>query len=238
MAELKEIITDLSKLQERCDEIDTVKEMKEAREIIAELKKVIRKKELASLAAPALGYNKRIFCINFSDNEVKTFINPVIMNAEGLALSDERPAILEGRRFLVPRNTKINLYYTTPLGKVENREITGVASSVVQQEIHMLDGIQVCDIGLEIDDRFDEATEEEREELINAYLDSLDLKAKEIDEEIQQDSDLKQISDAIDFMTKKGKGEIETVAEEVPKEFIEEKLKDVQRDNDITSENK
>ena len=68
MTELKTIITDETLLSERADEVDTIKEMKEARAIIAELKSIIRKKELTSLSAPAIGYRKRIFCVNFSDS--------------------------------------------------------------------------------------------------------------------------------------------------------------------------
>ena len=219
--EQDELTESALKLCERSEEVDTQKGMKEAREIIAEIKSTIRKKEIASLAAPAIGFGKRIFCVNFSDNEIKTFINPVIMGAEGLVLSDETSAVLPGRRFLVPRNNKITLFYTTPLGKVESREISGVAAAVIQQEVNLLDGVTLSDIGLEIDSRFDEATQEEREELINAYLDSLDIKQKEIDKEIQGDPELKQIADAIDFMAKKESGEIETVVEEIPKESQE-----------------
>ena len=44
MKELKPIITDEALLSERADEVDTIKEMKEARAIIAELKSIIHKK--------------------------------------------------------------------------------------------------------------------------------------------------------------------------------------------------
>lgn len=209
MNELKTIITDETVLSERCDEVDTVKEMKEAREIIANIKAVIRKNELNSLGAHALGYSKRIFCVNFSDNEIKTFINPIITKAEGLVLSDETSSVLPGKRYLIPRNNKIAIMYTSPLGKIESREISGAAAAVFQQEIHLLDGILLSDLGLEIDEQFDQATQEEREELINFYLDSLDIKQKEIDKEIQSDEDLKRISDATEFMTQAKEGKIE-----------------------------
>ena len=32
----------------------------------------MKKHNLTSLSAPAIGYNKRIFCIDFSDKEIKT----------------------------------------------------------------------------------------------------------------------------------------------------------------------
>lgn len=208
MKELKPIITDEALLSERADEVDTIKEMKEARAIIAELKSIIRKKELTSLSAPAIGYRKRIFCVNFSDSEIKTFINPIIVKAEGLVLSDEKCTSIPGKRFILPRNNKVSIMYTSPLGKVESREVSGVAASVIQHEIHHLDGILISDIGLEVDEMFDNATQEEREQVIGMYLDSLDIKQKELDKQIEEDADLKQIADATKFMEKVQSGEV------------------------------
>jgi hypothetical protein len=94
----------------------------------------------------------------------------------------------------------------------------GVAAKVFQHEMDHLDGLLLSDIGLEIDEMFDNATEEERMEVINMYLDSLDIKQKEIDKEIQEDEELKKISDGIDFMTKVQKGEVQLQA--VPNEEI------------------
>lgn len=208
MKELKPIITDEALLSERADEVDTIKEMKEARAIIAELKSIIRKKELTSLSAPAIGYRKRIFCVNFSDSEIKTFINPIIVKAEGLVLSDEKCTSIPGKRFILPRNNKVSIMYTSPLGKIESREVSGVAASVIQHEIHHLDGILCSDIGLEVDEMFDNATQEEREQVIGMYLDSLDIKQKELDKQIEEDADLKQIADATKFMEKVQSGEV------------------------------
>ena len=208
MKELKPIITDETLLSERADEVDTIKEMKEARAIIAELKSIIRKKELTSLSAPAIGYGKRIFCVNFSDSEIKTFINPIIVKAEGLVLSDATCTSIPGKRFILPRNNKVSIMYTSPLGKVESREVSGVAASVIQHEIHHLDGIILSDIGLEVDEMFDNATQEEREQVIGMYLDSLDIKQKELDKQIEEDADLKQIADATKFMEKVQSGEV------------------------------
>lgn len=208
MKELKPIITDEALLSERADEVDTIKEMKEAREIISELKSIIRKNKLTSLSAPAIGYRKRIFCVNFSDSEIKTFINPIIVKAEGLVLSDEKCTSIPGKRFILPRNNKVSIMYTSPLGKVESREVSGVAASVIQHEIHHLDGIILSDIGLEVDEMFDNATQEEREQVIGMYLDSLDIKQKELDKQIEEDADLKQIADATKFMEKVQSGEV------------------------------
>ena len=78
-----------------------------------------------------------------------------------------------------------------------------------------MDGILISDIGLEIDEDWDKATEEEREEILNLYLDSLDIKQKDLDNEIENTPELKEMSDAIDFMTSIYKGE--TQLEQVKK---------------------
>lgn len=218
MKEIKEIITDEALLNDRADEVDTTNEMKDARKIISELKSTIRAKNLTSLSAPAIGYGKRIFCINFSDSEIKTFINPIRSDSGGIVLSEETSPCIPGKRFIIPRNNKISVMYTRPTGQIESREISGAAAAVFQQELDLLDGVLLSNMGLEIDELWDNATQEEREEVINAYLDSLDMMEKQIDKEIQNDEDLKRVADAIDFMTKAEKGEIEFTKYTPPEE--------------------
>jgi len=212
---MKEIITDEIALSKRALEIDTRTQNKEMREIISEIKNTIRKKELFALSAPAIGYDRRIFCMNFSDLEIKTFINPVIMSSEGLTISRETCTSIPGKTFLLPRNKEITVMYQDPMGRAQSRKLTGAAACVFQHEIQHLDGMIISDIGLEIDERFDEASKEEQDELIKAYLESLDLVAKELSEDIQNDPELKQLSDGIDFLTGVQTGEVELEGEEL-----------------------
>lgn len=228
---IKEIVTDLDKLSERCDEIDIRKENNLMREIILNLKETLRQhKDGVGLAAPQIGYNKRIFVINFK-GDIRTFINPIISKAEGLTLSREGCLSLPGKTFIRPRNNKITVVYQTPLGKTESRQMFGLAANVFQHELDHLDGLTLADIGLEIDETFDNATEEERNEVINSYLESLDLKQKNLDKEIEEDPELKQTKDAIEFMEKVQKGEIEVELDPVTQEEdtqIREKLNNIQ----------
>lgn len=210
---MKDIITDELKISGRAVEIDIKTENKEMRDIIKEIKDTMRKKNLKSLSAPAIGYNKRIFCIDFSDLEIKTFINPIIVEAKGISLSKETCTSIPGKIFIRPRNNDLAVVYQSPTGKVESRQIVGMAAYVFQHEMDHLDGILLSDIGLEIDDDFEKASEEDRMEVINAYLDCLDLKQKEISTEIENDPELKQISDASKFMESVYKGETELYRE-------------------------
>lgn len=204
---IKEIITDELSISERAVEIDVRTQAEEMREIIKALKDTMRANNLTSLSAPAIGYNRRIFCIKFADSEIKTFINPLIMQAKGLQLSIETCTSIPGKEFIRPRNNDLMIAYQRPTGQLENRQILGLAAIVFQHETDHLDGLLLSDVGLEIDEDFYQATEEERQEVIEAYLDCLDLKKQQLDNDIENTPELKQLSDGIKFMESVYKGE-------------------------------
>lgn len=206
---MKDILTNNEEvLLTRCDEIDTISKSKEMREIVHEIKDTMRKKELKHLSAPAIGYDKRIFCIDYEDLEIKTYINPIIVNLSGLTLSRETCSSILGKTFLIPRCNDIAVMYQTPMGKSESKQLLGVAAIVFQHELNHLDGILLSDIGLEIDEEYDNASEEDKQKIIEMYLDSLDIKTKELNTEVESDPDLKKINDGIKFMEGVAKGEI------------------------------
>ena len=213
---VKDIVTDELQLSERAVEIDVRTQATEMREIIKALKDTMREKGLSSLSAPAIGYNRRIFCIDFKDSEIKTFINPIIAQARGMQLSIEKCVCIPDKEFMRPRNNDLMIIYQRPTGQIENRQIVGMSAIVFQHELDHLDGLLISDVGIEIDEDFHNATEEEQQEIINAYLDALDIKKKEIDTEINTNPELKQLSDGIDFMESVYKGEtkIEPIKEE------------------------
>lgn len=213
---VKDIVTDELQLSERAVEIDVRTQATEMREIIKALKDTMRAKGLSSLSAPAIGYNRRIFCIDFKDSEIKTFINPIIAQAKGMQLSIEKCNCIPGKEFMRPRNNDLMIIYQRPTGQIENRQIVGMSAIVFQHELDHLDGLLLSDVGIEIDEDFHNATEEERQEVIDAYLDALDIKKKEIDTDIDTDPELKQLSDGIKFMESVYKGEtkIEPIKEE------------------------
>ena len=213
---MKEIITDYGALSDRSDEIDVKKKGGTIREIILALKEIIADKNLVALAAPQIGYFYRIFVINFN-GDLKTFINPIITNATGLDLSRETCESIPGKTFMRPRSSKIKIVYMNPLGRVIQSELMGRAAHVFQEQIDHLDGLLLSDVGLEIDEDFDKATEAEKDEVIDAYLKSLDLKRKDLTEEAKKDKETAQLADAIDFMESVQKGE--TVVKQEKLEF-------------------
>ena len=193
----------------RAQEIDHEKDGKLLREIVANIKRTMRKNNLISLSAPGIGYDKRIFCIDFSDKEIKSFINPVITNAIGLQLVREQCSSISGKEYVVPRNTIIDIIYETPTGQIKTKRLKDIVAFVFQHEIDHLNGVNLEDIGLEVDEDFDSATEEEREEIISMYLDSLDLRQKYLEETINSDEELKLVSDRLRFVEALARGDIE-----------------------------
>lgn len=220
MKTVKSIITDLAKLDEqgRAEEIDIKKENKEMREIITFIKRTMRKNNLVSLSAPAIGYNKRIFCVDFSDKEIKTFINPLVTNLSGLELTREVCSSIPGKEFIRPRHSTIDIIYTNPQGIIKSNQFKGLAATVIQHELDHLDGITLADIGLEIEADFDEGTEEEKFEIINMYLDSLDLAREDLIKDFQKDENLKKEYEADKFMEMLGQGKIKLEAVQAVKE--------------------
>ena len=156
---IKEILTveneeNIKKLSIRCDEIDTKKQNAEMRQIILDLKHTLAEhKDGCGLAASQIGYDKRIFVINFN-GDIRTFINPVIADAKGLTLNRESCLSIPGKTFIRPRHTEIMVMYQTPLGKTESRKMFGMAACVFQHELDHLDGLILSDVGLEIGEDF------------------------------------------------------------------------------------
>ena len=206
---IQEIITDYEILSQRSEEIDTRKQNNEMRQIIVDLKDTIRAHEnCIGLAAIQINQPWRIFVINFS-GDLRTFINPVIYDAKGLTLSREGCMSFPGREFMRPRNNDIKVVYQTPLGKTESVEFKGKAAEVFQHELDHLDGITLTDIGLELQKDFDKLSEDDKAKIIKDYMESLDLKQKQLADEIQKDKDSKQLDDAVKFMAAVQKGEVE-----------------------------
>lgn len=224
---VKEIITDLDALSQRSEEVNVLKDNTEVRETIVELKNTLREyKTGVGLAAPQIGKYTRIFVINFN-GDLRTFINPIITNSENITLNREGCLSLPGKEYILPRFGNISVMYQDPQGKTQTVKLMGMAAFVFQHELDHLDGVLISDIGLEIDKDFDNATQEERDEIIKMYLESLDIKTKASAKEVEEDPELKKMNDSIKFMEKVQKGEIQVEQREFTekeKEQLEKKL--------------
>ena len=221
-----EIVKDVDKLLERADEIDIRKDNAEAREQIINLKHTIKENNLVCLTAPQIGYNARIMCINFK-GDIRTFVNPVVGSVEGMMLDREKCGSL-GKEYIHPRYNKVMMTYQTPLGAVETRTFVGLAAGAVQYGLDMLDGILLNAVGLELDENWDNATDEERDEVLEMYCESLDLKRKKMNKELDEDPEAKSMLQAVELLTAVKDGKVELQYEKVSDEeaaIIDAKIK-------------
>lgn len=175
----------------RAEEINYEKDYSLMKEVIAKIKKTMKKNNLTSLSAPAIGYNKRIFCVDFSDKEIKTFINPMVLLTNGMELTREVCSSIIDKEFIRPRHTTIDIIYQRPDGTIKQNQFKGMAATVIQHELDHLDAITLNDIGLEIDSDFDKATDEERFAITDMYLKHLSEKHDNLVNEIEQDDTAK-----------------------------------------------
>ena len=204
---VKNIITDAAALGEWCVEIDTRKEGKLLQEIILSLKATMRANDLVSLSAPQIGYNRRVLCMKFGKSDYRTFINPLVENNTGFQFARETCSSIPGKTFVIPRFNNVKLYFTTPLGKVESTKLSGMSAWKFQHCLDHLNGMLSSDIGLEIDEMFDNATDEERAEVLRMYAESLDVRQKDLEAEISENKELSDINNASKFIASVKTGE-------------------------------
>ena len=207
-----EIVTDLEKFIERASEINLERSKKLALKIANELKDTVIANNLQSLAAPQIGYPYRIICVKFqskaSTPDIRVYVNPIISHSKGFTLIRQKCASLPNREFIHPRSTEINMMYQTLEGGSFISTFTGAVAFQLQQLVDLLDGMTLETIGLEIDKNFDEATEEEKNELLEAYMKFVDEYKKQLEMDIKNDPDLSAIDNAAKFMSQVEAGEI------------------------------
>ena len=207
-----DIITDLNKFVDRANEIDLEEDRKLISQIIDEMQATMEERNLQFLTAPQIGYPYRIICIGFktknSKLNIKHYINPIINNTKGFTLTRQKDASLPNREFIHPRSPEISMMYQTLATGSLGSVFKGVTAFILQQCVDLLDGMTLETIGLEIDSRFDEATEEEKNELLEAYVKSVTEYKEQLEKEIKEDPDLTAINNAANFMSKVGTGEV------------------------------
>ena len=93
------------------------------------------------------------------------------------------------------------------MNKVESCKLAGASAFVFQHCLDHLNGMLLSDIGLEVDELFDEATDEDRAEILKMYADSLDIRQKQLEEEMLNNPELKQVNDAVKFINSVKSGE-------------------------------
>jgi peptide deformylase len=174
---MEQIILDLEKLQQPAEPLTFLTEKgaetEEGNDIIYKIKEVMEANEtLLALAAPQIGIDKRIFCLRFND-QIKTFINPIITKKKGLNITVETCASMPGKEIVIGRPEEITVVYYNDDFKYEDNKLLGVAASLFDQQAQILDGVMPSELGLVSDIETDGKIEEaDMEEIIKFYKDT------------------------------------------------------------------
>lgn len=171
------IITDLDKLCVPAEPLEfltpTGAKTDEGLEIIKKLKEImVADNSILALAAPQIGINKRIFCLRFND-QIKTFINPIITKKKGINIVVETCVSLPGKEIVIGRPEEITVVYYNDDFKYEDNKLIGVAASMFDQQAQILDGVLPTELGLISDIKLDGKIEEaDMPEIITFYKDT------------------------------------------------------------------
>lgn len=148
-------------------------ETEEGTEIINKIKEVLEATpDLLALSAPQIGINKRIFCLRFND-QIKTFINPIITKKKGLNIVVETCASMPGKEVVIGRPEEITVVYYNDDFKYEDNKLIGVGASLFDQQAQILDGVLPSELGLVSDIEIDGKIEDsDLAEIIPFYKDT------------------------------------------------------------------
>lgn len=201
--ELKEkLITDINILSERSSEVnpkaETFKE--DMLKLRTELEQYIIDGKQAYITAKHIGNESRAFSIKMEDNLILFCIDPVIVAPEGLHASIEQDICLGIKKYLISRYDSFELNYLDIEGEPHAIKAEGHSAEIIQHCIELLDGILLSDLGLHLQKDYFEATEEEQKEVIKMYLEHLNESAETANNYVENNKELKERKEAIDYM--------------------------------------
>jgi peptide deformylase len=152
MAKLLDIVTHPAKsLRERSAEIDP-KELKNMRELIADMKLTMEKKDGVGLAAPQIGNNIRMIVISTKDGPL-AMINPVLKNLSFFKEWGEEGCLsVPGKYGQVKRHRSLKCEYLDDQGNKKAMQATGLMARILQHEVDHLDGVLFIDKAKDIEE--------------------------------------------------------------------------------------
>lgn len=200
------LVFDVEQLHDRCDEVNPIDATQTVLDLTAKLKKY---KDISALAAPQIGKKERVVCIKYNDGIIKEYINPMVLKSEGIHLVRERDISIAEKEFIAPRPNKMLVRYQTKDARPEENILKDAVAETFDRMMNYLEGITLEDIGLEVDEEFDKASEEDRTAIINMYVESLKRREEILQDNINDDKDAKELQDAIRFMEAVDRGEVQ-----------------------------
>lgn len=158
-------------------------------------------------ASNECGFKERAIMLKTNEG-YETFFNPIAADRDDRKFYREYDPITE-EEFILVRHTKLTLVYDNEEGKRQINKLSQDSAVIVEQAISVLDGVEDGVIGLQVTKEYDEATPEEQEELLKAYMDELKKLSDELDKELCADENLNKQWNAYKFSEAVANGEVE-----------------------------
>ena len=123
---------------------------------------------------------------------------------------------LPGEKFAVLRHPEVHLAYLNENFKLAEHPMCmiGLAAMHMQKAIDILDGRLICDGSLPILEGWEKLTSKEQDEIFKEWMEKQKAETSKVKEEIDSDTELKEVSDAIDFMKSVARGETILMSDE------------------------
>ena len=202
---METIITDLEKLMQPSEPLTFLSadgaKTEEGLEIISKIKEAMKQDEaILALSAPQIGINKRIFCLRFND-QIKTFINPIITKKKGLTIVVENCSSMPGKEIVIGRPEEVTVVYYNDEFKYEDNKLIGVAASLFDQQAQLLDGVLPSELGLVSDIETEGKIEDDdMESIIDFYKEIyLPVKLKALTSAIAADEEAQKYYNQLKF---------------------------------------
>jgi peptide deformylase len=217
-----EIIKDLEKLTTPATPLqfltDQGVEKEEGLEIIGKIKEAMdADSTILALAAPQIGIDSRIFCIRF-DDQIKTFINPIVTKKSKYEIKPETFASMPGKEILITRPEELTVVYYTEEFKYEENKLLGAAARLFDQHCQLLDGVTPAELGLvsdvETDGSLADLSDEEIAQVTDIYKQFIKAKSAALQSEIEKDPELEKAYKQLKFTEKVITGEALVISDE------------------------
>jgi peptide deformylase len=175
-------------------------------EIIGKIKEVMdADSTILALAAPQIGIDSRIFCIRF-DDQIKTFINPIVTKKSKYEIKPETFASMPGKEILITRPEELTVVYYTDDFKYEENKLLGAAARLFDQHCQLLDGVTPAELGLvsdvETDGSLADLSDEEIAQVTDIYKQFIKAKSAALQSEIEKDPELEKAYKQLKFTEK------------------------------------
>lgn len=164
----------------------------EEKDIIHDLKDTLKELDRPYLCANEIGKSKRLFVLKFDGDKLITFANPVYQVREDMSLIREKD-FNTNIEYIIPRYKNVTICYQNEAGEVTATKFNEESSPLICQIMDCLDGIHPSDYGLEVIPEFDEATDDERKEVLKQYICSLQDLDLVLNEELEKDDETNKV---------------------------------------------